>query len=220
MGLDGWESDFPAVSSGELLVCPAFPVCSGRALWAGGQGFCSGGGSPPIVLRHRASQGFDQGQWVGRCSTGRRCGRVSRAGTFTMRRRSVEPRATAWVPPARTPAARRRLWAIAAHRIQAELAPNRPDGMCARGPSMRSANTVSMIACWRWIGRPGPDPRVGDVNPLVQQRDQAGLLAQRHHRHQSGTRHEMAIIEHCRIGLEPMGHFHRKCLSCAGQIVV
>ena len=32
------------------------------------------------------------------------------------------------------------------HKIQAEFAPNRPEGMCARGPSMRSANTVSMIA--------------------------------------------------------------------------
>ena len=39
-----------------------------------------------------------------------------------------------------------RLWEMAAQKIQAELAPNRPEGMCARGPSMRSANTVSMIA--------------------------------------------------------------------------
>jgi hypothetical protein len=37
--------------------------------------------------------------------------------------------------------------AIAAHRIQAAFAPKRPDGMCANGPSIRSANTVSMIAC-------------------------------------------------------------------------
>jgi hypothetical protein len=31
------------------------------------------------------------------------------------------------------------------------LAPKRPDGMCASGPSIRSADTVSMIACWRWV---------------------------------------------------------------------
>ena len=34
---------------------------------------------------------------------------------------------------------------------QAELAPKRPDGRWASGPSIRSANTVSMIACWRWV---------------------------------------------------------------------
>lgn len=44
------------------------------------------------------------------------------------------------------------LWAIAAHRIQAPLAPNRPDGMWARGPSMRSEKTVSMIAFCRRAG--------------------------------------------------------------------
>ena len=53
--------------------------------------------------------------------------------------------------PARTPVARSRLWAIAAHRIQAELAPKRPEGRWARGPSMRSAKTVSMMAWWRWV---------------------------------------------------------------------
>ena len=37
------------------------------------------------------------------------------------------PRATAWWPPASVAAARSRLWAIAAHRIQAELAPKRPE---------------------------------------------------------------------------------------------
>ena len=44
-----------------------------------------------------------------------------------MRRRSVAPHATALAAPASTPAARSRLWAIAAHRIQAEFAPKRPD---------------------------------------------------------------------------------------------
>ena len=32
-----------------------------------------------------------------------------------------------------------------------ELAPKRPEGRWANGPSIRSANTVSMIACWRWV---------------------------------------------------------------------
>jgi hypothetical protein len=35
---------------------------------------------------------------------------------------------------------------IAAHSAQAEFAAKRPDGRCASGPSMRSENTVSMIA--------------------------------------------------------------------------
>jgi len=70
---------------------------------------------------------------------------------LTILRRSVDPRARVCWSPASTPAARSRLWEIAAHSTQAELAPNRPDGMCASGPSIRSANTVSMIACWRWV---------------------------------------------------------------------
>ena len=100
-----------------------------------------------MVLCHSASQAFDQGQWVGRCRIGRRCGRAKRAGTLTMVRRRVDPRARVYRSAARTPAARSRLWAIAAHSTQAELAPKRPEGMCASGPSIRSANTVSMIAC-------------------------------------------------------------------------
>jgi hypothetical protein len=50
--------------------------------------------------------------------------------------------------PARIPAARRRLCAMAAHNTQAELAMNRP-ARCASSPSMRSANRLSMIACRR-----------------------------------------------------------------------
>ena len=34
---------------------------------------------------------------------------------------------------------------------QAQLAPKRPDGMWARGPSMRSAKVVSMMAWLRWV---------------------------------------------------------------------
>ena len=48
-------------------------------------------------------------------------------------------------------AARSRLWVIAAQMAQAWLAANRPEGRWARGPSMRSAKTVSMIACRRWV---------------------------------------------------------------------
>ena len=57
---------------------------------------------------------------------------------------SVDPRATALVAPASTPAACSRLWAIAAHRIHAEFAPKRPDGMCARGPRIR----VESVSAW------------------------------------------------------------------------
>lgn len=41
---------------------------------------------------------------------------------------------------------------IAAHNTQAKLALNRPEGMWARGPAIRSEQTVSMIARWRWAG--------------------------------------------------------------------
>jgi hypothetical protein len=118
---------------------------------AGGQGVAGRGGERPIMLFYSASQCVDQGQWVGRCRTGRRCGRASRAGMLMILRRSVEARARVCWSPASTPAARSRLWEIAAHRIQAELAPKRPEGRCARGPSIRSANAVSMMACWRWV---------------------------------------------------------------------
>ena len=70
---------------------------------------------------------------------------------LTILRRRVAPRATAWGPPASVAAARSRLWAMAAHSTQAEFAPNRPEGIWARGPSIRSANTVSMMAWRRWV---------------------------------------------------------------------
>jgi hypothetical protein len=40
---------------------------------------------------------------------------------------------------------------MAAQIAQALLAAKRPDGRWANGPSIRSANTVSMIACRRWV---------------------------------------------------------------------
>ena len=70
---------------------------------------------------------------------------------LTILRRRVAPRAMACCSPASVAAARSRLWAIAAHRIQAELAPKRPEGRCASGPSIRSANTVSMMTWRRWV---------------------------------------------------------------------
>ena len=132
-----------AVVSRYLLVCPAFPVCSGWACSAGGQGVADSGGLCPMVLRHSVIQALDQGQWLGRCRTGRRWGRASRAGMLMMRRLSVEPRATALAPPASTPAARSRLWAIAAHRTQAELAPKRPEVIC----SSVVARPVYLLGC-------------------------------------------------------------------------
>jgi hypothetical protein len=42
----------------------------------------------------RRSQGRARGQWVGRCSTGWRWGRASRAGMLTRWVRRVAPRAT------------------------------------------------------------------------------------------------------------------------------
>ena len=72
-----------------------------------------------------------------------------RAGTLTRWRRSVAPRA--WVWSVRVPAARSRLWVIAASIAQAVFAAKTPEGMWASGPSIRSANTDSMIACWRCV---------------------------------------------------------------------
>ena len=70
---------------------------------------------------------------------------------LTILRRKLAPRATAWGWPASVAAARSKLWAMAAHSTQAEFAPKRAEGMCASGPSIRSANTVSMMACLRWV---------------------------------------------------------------------
>ena len=103
-----------------------------------------------MAWSHSRSQAGAQGQRLGRCRTGARAGRASRAGTLISCRRTVAPRATVWPGPARVPAAWSRLWAIAAHSAQAELAPKCPEGRWARGPSIRSANTDSMIAWRRW----------------------------------------------------------------------
>jgi hypothetical protein len=104
-----------------------------------------------MAWSHRRCRTGAQGQRLGRCRTGARAGRASRAGTVVRCRRRVAPRARAWRSPARVPAAWSRLWAIAVHGAQAELAPKCPDGRWARGPSIRSANTVSMMAWRRWV---------------------------------------------------------------------
>src|SRR4029079_10782281 len=64
---------------------------------------------------------------------------------------------------------------MAAQMSHAELAPRRPEGMWARGPSMRSAKVVSMIAWRRWGisaagGRLGA---VGEKRVIPPDREQA-----------------------------------------------
>src|SRR3954451_6732693 len=136
-----------------LLVCPAFPLLRvpGGAGFGGGRCQLVAGGPVAKTAAQSAAHGSAQGQWAGRCSTWRRCGRVIRAGTPIRSRRRVVPRATAWAGLARVPAARRRLWLIAAQIVHALFAANRPEGRCARGPAIRSAKTVSMMASRRCL---------------------------------------------------------------------
>jgi hypothetical protein len=60
---------------------------------------------------------------------GRPWGRARRVGTLTSRRRRVAPRALAWAVSMRVPAARSRLWAMAARIVQAQFAEKCPEGM-------------------------------------------------------------------------------------------
>jgi len=69
--------------------------------------------------------------------------------------RMVAVRARRWRPPASVPAARVRLWAIAAQASQAGLAVKIPDGRCARGPFLSSAMTCSTMAWSRWVASAG-----------------------------------------------------------------
>ena len=43
------------------------------------------------------------------------------------------------------------MWVMAARIVQALLAAKIPEGRCARGPSIRSENRVSTMACRRWV---------------------------------------------------------------------
>ena len=104
-----------------------------------------------MMLSHRVFHPICHGQCAGRCSVGLRAGAAKRAGTLTRSRRRVAPRATACAPPASVPAARSRLCAITAQASRAQFAANSPDGICARGPSIRSAKVVSTMACLRWV---------------------------------------------------------------------
>src|SRR6476646_5602428 len=128
-----------------------------------------------MVLCHRVIQAGSQGQWVGRCRIGWRWGRARRAGMLTRWRRRVAPRALRWRVPARVAAARSRLCAMAAQIAHAELAPKRPEGMWARGPSMRSAKVVSMMAWRRWVISADREQPVGGlVGVFDAAHDQAG----------------------------------------------
>lgn len=77
-----------------------------------------------LVAACRPAQALCQGQWAGRCRTGLPCGWASRAGTVTRCRRRVAVRALAWNRLVRLPAARSRLWQMAAQMAQAALALN------------------------------------------------------------------------------------------------
>src|SRR4051812_45598421 len=114
----------------------------------GGQEAVAGG---PQVLVNSWVQAFSHGQCSGRCSWSRRAERAIRAGMLISWARIVAVVALAWKVEARAPAARVRLNAIAANTVQAELAANRPEGMCASGPPFRSAMTCSTIAWLRWV---------------------------------------------------------------------
>jgi hypothetical protein len=57
------------------------------------------------------------------------------------------------------------------------------------------------------------------VHLLTEQALQTGLLGQRHHRHQPGTRHEMIVIEHRTTRGELVRNLHPKCLSEMDTIV-
>src|SRR3954453_22788096 len=117
-----------------LLVCPAFPLL--RVLVGPGSATVGSqavaGGPVANTAFQSAVQGSAQGQWAGRCSTRRRCGRVSRAGTAIRSRRRVAPRALACAGLARVPAARSRLWVIAAQIVHALFAENRPSVILSR----------------------------------------------------------------------------------------
>jgi hypothetical protein len=103
---------------------------------------------------HNLAHGLVQGQRAGRCSTRRRCGRASRAGTFTRCRRSVPPRASVRRSLATAPAPRSRLCAVAAQAAQALLAEFLPKGRRGICPSIRSVCLRSRSCECRTFGSP------------------------------------------------------------------
>src|SRR3954451_22710420 len=116
-----------------LPVCPALPlrVVPRAVLRLGGRRAPAPGG--PQGLLNSRFQAVSQGQSRGRCMRSRRAVRASRTGTAISWARIVAMVALAWNAEASAPAARVRLNAIAASTVQAELAANRPEGMCVRG---------------------------------------------------------------------------------------
>jgi hypothetical protein len=129
-------------------------VRSGLACSAVGQVVVVSGGLYPIVLRHRSSQCFVQGQWLGRCRIGRRWGRASQPVTLTMRRRSVAARATAWAPPASTPTARKYRTCTSDHGVGTRAA--------GRGMEPSASSEPTAFAPARVLpGRPGGLPAAG-----------------------------------------------------------
>ena len=74
----------------------------------------------------------------------------TRAGMLINLERIVPVRALASWPPARTPAARARLWAITAQVNQAAFAFIRPDGKWPSAELFKSAMTCSTMAWSRW----------------------------------------------------------------------
>ena len=125
-------------------VCPALPLGSLVApLGLGGQ-VRAGDGGPQA--RWSAVQGSCQGQCRGRCRHERRAERAILAGTAISCVRMVAVVALAWNAEASTPAARVRLNAIAASTVQAALAVNFPDGMCARPDSCHFSPTGRVAA--------------------------------------------------------------------------
>jgi len=84
--LSGKPADHhPAVDGPTAQDPPSFGHPQGQAV--------AGGGLWPVMLFQSWSQAGAQGQRVGRCRTGCRAGRASRAGTVMICRRRVAPRA-------------------------------------------------------------------------------------------------------------------------------
>src|SRR6185437_11509403 len=112
-------------------------------LWACGAAVTGSGLVRPLApgggrqaVPNRFIQSWARCQPWGRCKViSVRPWRAVRAATSMSSRRSVAPRALAQAGLARDPAARSRLWLMAARVSQAALAGNEPDGRWARGPS-------------------------------------------------------------------------------------
>ena len=123
-------------------------VVTGSGGWSGHLGGQSAGGFEQAhpVLFAVPSCGQVQGDLAAAAAGGT-------GGDSVRSRRSVAPLALAQARPASDPAARSRLWLMAAQASQAPLAGNEPDGRCASGPSVQSAKTCS--AFW-FLGEPEP----------------------------------------------------------------